>query len=60
MNYLQRPLTDWRDVWLKLENGKIILQSTDHKISATLNGAYYNTKFENETGLFIAYYDSIF
>lgn len=46
MIYLQRSLTDWRDVWLKLENGKIILQSTDHKVTATLNGAYCSIKYQ--------------
>ncbi|CAC5395143.1 unnamed protein product [Mytilus coruscus] len=35
----KRPLTDWRDVWLKFERGELILQTNDHTNMAPLNGA---------------------
>ncbi|CAG2232534.1 unnamed protein product [Mytilus edulis] len=35
----KRPLTDWRDVWLKFERGELILQTNDHTNMAPMNGA---------------------
>lgn len=56
----KRPLTDWRDVWLKFERGELILQTNDHTNMAPMNGKPSLVDTNVFVGFFVLCRSSVF